>query len=469
MSESGEGVSGMAAGRSVNADRVYYNFEGRVPPVALEAEAAPLPAADDGEPKLITDTTLRDGAQDSRFALFPNEARLRYVDLLHNLDNGTGRIDSIETFIYQRRDLWVLDRLLEREYDFPKITTWIRVTPRDVKQLHEVSQGRIKETGLLASSSDHHIFDKLRYGSKEEAVDKYLEPILTACEYGMTPRVHLEDTTRADIEGWVIPFMCTVLKATEGRAKFRVCDTIGWGMPDPHVAMPQGVPRLISTLSRETGADLEFHGHNDFGLATANALAAWRYGCRRVNVTFAGLGERTGNTPLEQVIAGYIRLYGDPGFDLPVLSQMAALIEEHLLPVPDAAPIIGRVFSTQAGIHQAGVARQGDAPGGLIYLPYDPAMVGQEGAERAVIGSLSGAEGIVSILNREAESRSLDNRFSTVSRVVKEIYDRLQAAYDGRYDAESDRWLNYRTTFFSPEEIWQMAAASLGLEAGTPP
>ncbi|HSP54561.1 MAG TPA: 2-isopropylmalate synthase, partial [Dehalococcoidia bacterium] len=216
----------------INSDPVYYNFHGRMPPVELDPEPALLPVGDT-EPRLITDTTLRDGAQDSRFALFPNEARLRYVDLLHRLDNGSGRIWAIETFIYQKRDAWVLDKLLERGYEFPKITTWIRANPKDVKELYEVSQGRVKETGMLASASDHHIFDKLGYRSKEEAVDKYLKPILTACEYGMTPRVHLEDSTRADIFGWVIPFMRTVLDATEGRAKFRICDTIGWGVPDP--------------------------------------------------------------------------------------------------------------------------------------------------------------------------------------------------------------------------------------------
>ncbi|HEU4760189.1 MAG TPA: hypothetical protein VFT91_09450, partial [Dehalococcoidia bacterium] len=354
-------------GQKVNESRVYYNFQGRMPPVQLEPEPAPL-SLGDTEPRLLTDTTLRDGAQDSRFALFPNEARLRYVDLLHELDSGTGRVYAVETFIYQRRDLWVLDKLLEREYEYPRITTWIRATPRDVKELHDASQGRVKETGMLASSSDHHIFDKLGYRSKEEAIDKYLKPILTACEYGITPRVHLEDATRADVAGWLIPFMQTVLEQTERRAKFRVCDTIGWGLPDPYAAAPQGVPKLISTLARETGAELEFHGHNDFGLATANSLAAWRYGCLKVNVTFAGLGERTGNTSLEQVLAGYIRTYGDPGFKLPVLAEMASLLEEHLTPVPHTAPIIGQVFTTQAGIHQAGVARQEEAPGGLIYL-----------------------------------------------------------------------------------------------------
>jgi isopropylmalate/homocitrate/citramalate synthase len=451
---------------NVNEERVYYNFHGRMPPVVLEPEPAEPPIGDT-EPRLITDTTLRDGAQDSRFPLFPNEARVRYVDLLHRLDNGTGRIWSVETFIYQQRDAWVLDRLLERGYEYPKITTWIRANPKDVKELYEVSQGRVKETGMLASSSDHHIFDKLGYHSKEEAIEKYLKPILTACEYGITPRVHLEDTTRADIHGWVIPFMQTVLHATEGAAKFRVCDTIGWGVPDPYAALPYGIPHLISTLYRETGAELEFHGHNDFGVATANSLAAWRFGCRKVNVAFAGLGERTGNTSLEQMLATMIRFYGDPGFDLSVLPEMASLIGTNLTPIPHNAPIIGEVFTTQAGIHQAGVARQADAPGGLIYLAYDPALVGRNEVERSMVGAMSGSEGIVAILNDEAKRRGLDTRFTTMSRVVKEIYDAVQAAYDGQYDQTSNAWTGYRTTFFTSDEIWEMASRSLGLGDGS--
>ena len=453
----------MVTQAKINSERVYYNYHGQMPPVELEPEPATVPTADTG-PRLITDTTLRDGAQDSRFALFPNEARLRYVDLLHQLDNGTGAIWAVETFIYQKRDAWVLDKLLERGYEYPQITTWIRANPKDVKELYEVSQGRVKETGMLASSSDHHIFDKLGYRSKEEAVDKYLKPILTACEYGITPRVHLEDATRADIFGWVIPFMRTVLEETEGRAKFRVCDTIGWGVPDPYAALPMGIPRLISTLQRETGAELEFHGHNDFGVATANSVAAWRYGCQKVNVAFAGLGERTGNTSLEQMIAALIRFYGDPGFDLSVLPQMRELVEENLIELAHNAPIIGEVFSTQAGIHQAGVARQEEAPGGLIYLAYAPQLVGRDHAERHLVGGLSGSEGIVAILNEQAESRGLEARFSSMSRVVKDIYDRVQAAYDGQYNEASGSWEDYRTAFFTPEEIWKMASEFLGQE-----
>src|SRR3989442_9392954 len=359
----------MVTKSKINAERVYYNFDGGMPPVQLENEPAPLPAPET-EPKLITDTTLRDGAQDSRIPLFPNEARLRYVDLLHRLDNGTGSIHAVETFIYQKRDQWVLEKLLERGYEFPKITTWIRANPKDVKELYEISQGRVKETGMLASSSDHHIFDKLGYHSKEEAVEKYLKPVLTAMEYGITPPVHLEDTTRADIYGWVIPFMQTVMEQTEGKAKFRVCDTIGWGLPDPYAAMPQGIPKLISTLRREIGAELEFHGHNDFGLATANSITAWRYGCLKVYTGFARLGVRSVNNSLEQIDSAYTRHSRDPDCALPALSELASLINRDLIPAPRTAPIVGEVFTTQAGIHQPGVAKQANAPGGPTYLAY---------------------------------------------------------------------------------------------------
>ena len=446
---------------AVNPSRLYYNFGGRWPPVPWEATPA-LPPTNQKLPKLITDTTLRDGAQDSRFALFPHEAKLRYYDLLHQLDNGCGVIDNTEVFIYQRRDLWVLDQLLAREYSFPRITTWTRATPKDIRDLVEVSQGRIRETGILASASDHHIFDKLAFRSKEEAIEKYLRPVMTALEHGITPRVHLEDTTKADIGGWVLPFMHRVLQETAGQAKFRLCDTIGWGVPDPRAGLPVGIPHLVATLYRETGAELEFHGHNDFGLATANALAAWTYGCRAVNTTFGGLGERTGNTPLEQMVALYVRAYGDPGFDLHALADIRRLLDAEVVPTSPKQPIIGDVFSTQAGIHQQGVARQHASEGGLIYLAYEPSLVGRDSEELDLIGALSGMEGIVAVLNGEMEKTTgQPGRFTTASRVVKQIYDCIQAAYDGEYEPETDRFVGCRRTFFSPAELAALAA-SLG-------
>ena len=254
------------SGYQVNPARKYFNFGGRMPPLKLEEAPAEIPAfGPHTYPKLITDTTLRDGAQDPCFAMFPNEAKLAYFDLLHELDNGTGTIDAVEVFIYQKRDLWTLEKLLERGYKSPRVTTWTRATPKDIRDLVQVSGGKVTETGMLVPCSDHHIFDRMGFHSKGEAVEKYLAPILTACEHGITPRVHLEDATRSDVEGWVIPFMCRVMEETQGRACFRICDTLGLGTADPYAALPFGIPRMVSSLSRASGADLEFHGHNDFG------------------------------------------------------------------------------------------------------------------------------------------------------------------------------------------------------------
>ena len=317
---------------------------------------------------------------------------------------------------------------------------------------------------MLASASDHHIFDKLGFRSKEEAIEKYLQPIETALENDIVPRIHLEDCTRADIFGWVIPFMQRVLDLSKGIAKFRLCDTIGWGVPDPYAALPWGIPRLFTTIKEETGAELEFHGHNDFGLATANSVMSWRYGWTKVNTAFGGLGERTGNCALEQMIAALIRYYGDPGLDLTLLEEMKELIHGEVTPLPDRAPIIGEVFTTVAGIHQAGVARQADAPGGLIYLPFEASLFGRDTVELSRVGSLSGSEGIISILNRAMESRGSEQRFSGTNRVVKQIYDRIQAEYDGQLDEAANSYSGYRRDFYTSDEIVAIARELGALE-----
>jgi isopropylmalate/homocitrate/citramalate synthase len=351
----------------------------------------------------------------------------------------------------------VLEELLKRGYKFPQVTTWTRATPKDIKMMVDVTQGSVKETGMLASSSDHHIFDKLGFKSKEEAMDKYLAPIITAVESKVVPRVHLEDATKADIYGFVIPFIQRVQEETHGLAKFRVCDTLGVGVPDPYAALPFGIPRLISTLVKETGAEIEFHGHNDFGYATANTVMAWQYGAKRANVAFGGLGERTGNTCLEQVLANYIRLYGDPGFKLEALPQMRDLIDKEVSPISSKQPIIGEVFSSQAGIHQTGLSRQDKAQGGAIYLPFAPELLGETDYELNKIGALSGMDGIVSVLNRYVKAISgQDGKYTTTSRTAKYIYDKVQEAYDGVWNENTRRWTS-RRTFFTPEEIYSLA------------
>ncbi len=348
---------------------------------------------------------------------------------------------------------------MDRGYKSPRVTTWTRATPKDIRDLVQVSAGKVTETGMLASCSDHHIFDRLGFRSKEEAIERYLAPILTACEHGITPRVHLEDATRSDVEGWVLPFVYRVTAETKGKARFRICDTLGIGVPDPYAALPLGIPRLVSTIYRASGAELEFHGHNDLGYATANSMAAFRYGCKRVNVTFAGLGERTGNTALEQVLVNYVRAYADPGLKLEVLGEIAELIQTKVVSIPQKLPIVGsNIFTTQAGLHQTGIQRQAEAQGGLIYLPFLPGSVGHKEVELNRIGALSGMDGIISVFNRYQETKGIHgHQLSSVSKLTKHIYDLIHEAYDGHYDETQDKFVEYRTTFFEAEELARMA------------
>ena len=133
------------------------------------------------------------------------------------------------------------------------------------------------------------------------------------------------------------------------------------------------------------------------------------------------------------------------------------LVDGEVTDLNDRAPIIGEVFTTSAGIHQAGVARQEDAPGGLIYLPFAASLFGRKETELSRVGSLSGSEGIVSILNREMERRGKEQSFSNTSRVVKQIYDKIQDEYDGQYDQSSQSFKDYRKDFYTSDEIVGMA------------
>ncbi len=193
-------------------------------------------------------------------------------------------------------------------------------------------------------------------------------------------------------------------------------------------------------------------------MATANTMAALAYGCKRANVAVAGLGERSGNTSLEQVLVNSIRLYGDPGFRLEKLSDIRDLLTENVIQIPAKQPIIGDVFATQAGIHQSGVSRQDVAEGGLIYLPFDARIIGGEAKELNLIGALSCMDGIVEVLNSHIEQKTgVKGTYKVSSRAVKSAYDNIQSAYDGLMDDEGTKVpANQRRSFFYGEEIFLM-------------
>jgi citrate (Re)-synthase len=308
-----------------------------------------------------TETTHRDGQQGG--LPLSTETSLKIYDILCRFTGASGAIRQAEFFAYRPSDRAALEGALERYRSGAPIepTTWIRATAKDVGLIASLG---VRETGMLASASDYHTFHKFTPGGRNQAAQTYLEAVQMALDAGIRPRLHLEDATRAPMD-FMAPFVEAALAMSasygpELRPKFRVCDTMGLGLPHDDVALPRSVPRLIRAL-RELGLaaeDLEFHPHNDTWLVVANCLAAIRAGCAVINGTTLGKGERTGNAPLEGVLSHLIGMgyFAERRPDFTALNDLVDLYAQMDEPIPPKYPLYGRdAHRTRAGVHADGL------------------------------------------------------------------------------------------------------------------
>ena len=174
----------------------------------------------------ITDTTFRDGQQ--ALAPFTADQIVNLFELMHRLGGPNGVIKQTEFFLYSEKDREAVRRCHEKGYKYPEITSWIRANKKD---FHLVKEMGIKETGILTSCSDYHIFLKLKK-TRRQALDMYLEIVKAALSDGIVPRCHFEDITRADIYGFCVPFAQALMNISEDAKipiKIRLCDTLGVG------------------------------------------------------------------------------------------------------------------------------------------------------------------------------------------------------------------------------------------------
>jgi len=307
----------------------------------------------------VTDTTFRDGQQ-SRPPYMPEQIAKIY-DLLHEIDGGSGLIRQSEFFLYSDRDREAVELCKERGYKYPEVTGWIRAVKSDFKL---VKQMGLQETGILTSVSDYHIFLKLRK-TRAQAMDAYLDVIRSALESGVIPRCHFEDITRADYDGFVLPFASELRELAEGynsKVKIRLCDTLGFGVPWANAALPRSIPKLISGLKGIGFPSewLEWHGHNDLHKVQVNATTAWLYGCSAANSSIFGIGERTGNPPLEAMVVEHAQLKGMvEGVKYAAITKLAEYAKKKLgFEIPKNYPLVGRDFNvTRAGIHADGLLK----------------------------------------------------------------------------------------------------------------
>ncbi|MBO5490480.1 MAG: histone-lysine N-methyltransferase, partial [Desulfovibrio sp.] len=400
-----------------------------------EVLLAPRPA----EQMRITDTTFRDGQQARPPYTVKQVAKM--FDFLHRLGGKTGLISASEFFLYSARDRKCIDVCRARGYRFPRVTAWIRANKEDLKLARDME---FDETGMLTSVSDYHIFLKLGK-TRREALDMYAGLAEQALEWGIIPRCHFEDVTRADIYGFCLPLAQRLMELSRQSGmpvKIRLCDTMGYGVPYPGAALPRSVQRIVRAFTDEAGVPgewLEWHGHNDFHKVLVNGVTAWLYGCGAVNATLFGFGERTGNTPLEALLVEYISLTGeDAAADTTILSEVAEFFEKELnYRIPHNYPFVGRDFNaTRAGVHVDGLAKNEE-----IYNIFDTSrLLGRP--VPIIITDKSGRAGVAYWINANL-NLPRERQVSKNHPAVGQIYDAVMAAYES----------TGRTTSFSHEEM----------------
>ncbi len=383
----------------------------------------------------ITDTTFRDGQQSRE--PFTSDQILRIYDYLHQLSGPKGVIRQSEFFLYSKKDRDAVYKCLERGYKFPEVTSWIRASKKDFELVKEVG---LKETGILVSCSDYHIFHKLKM-TRKQVVDHYLAVIKECIETGIKPRCHLEDLTRADFYGFVVPFvreLMDLMDETGVPVKIRACDTMGYGVSFPGSVLPRSVPGIIYGLNHHARVPshlIEWHGHNDFYKAVQNSSTAWLYGCSSVNGCLLGIGERTGNTPIEAMIIEYAQLKGTlDGMDTTVITDIAEYFEKELgYAIPPKTPFVGKNFNvTRAGIHADGLLKNEE-----IYNIFDTSKLLRRPV-RVAITNTSGISGVAHWINAYynlTDKNALDKHHP----VVKKVKDWVDNEYDnGRVTAITD-------------------------------
>ena len=388
----------------------------------------------------ITDTTFRDGQQ----AMEPYTVQ-QIVDLfklLSRLSGPKGVVRQTEFFVYSKKDREALDRCRELGLKFPEITTWIRASKEDFKLVADLG---IRETGMLTSCSDYHIFKKLKM-TRRQAMDTYLATVKEAFAAGVIPRCHLEDITRADFYGFVVPFVNALQDLSREAGipvKIRACDTLGLGVPYGGSTLPRCVPGIIYGLRHYADVParcLEWHGHNDFHLATANAGHAWMYGASAVNCTLLGIGERTGNVPLESMVFQYAGFRGTlDGMDTTAITDIARYFQREIgYNIPENAPFVGRNFNvTRAGIHADGLLKDEE-----IYNIFDTKRLLNRPAS-VMIGKTSGLAGIAYWINDnydltgDAAIAKNDPLVAQLKAWVDEEYENGRQSTLGRHELEA--------------------------------
>jgi homocitrate synthase NifV len=329
------------------------------------------------KPIRINDTTLRDGEQAAGVA-FTVEEKVALAVLMdeigiHELEVGIPAMGNDEAIAISK----ICQLGLKAD-----IIGWNRAVRSDIEA--SIACG-LKRVHISIPVSDIQINAKFG-GDCRQVFDRLRDAVSFAVDRGLFVAVGGEDSSRAD-ESFL---QDVVLSAQDwGAGRFRFCDTVG-------ILDPGSTARRVANLARSLVIPIEMHTHNDFGLATANALAGIQAGATSVNTTVNGLGERAGNAALEEIVMILKRLYHH---ELPIdtrrfreLSRRVATASGY--DVPPWKAIVGEnTFVHESGIHAHGVLKN---PG--TYEPFSPEEVGRE--RKLVLGKHSGRHLVLNVLEQ---------------------------------------------------------------------
>ncbi|MHB0914070.1 MAG: homocitrate synthase [Thermoleophilia bacterium] len=320
---------------------------------------------------LIDDTTLRDGEQTAG-VVFANEEKVRIARLLneigvHEIEVGIPAMGGDEKK--------TIKRIASLDLDV-SLMAWNRAVVEDIQ--HSIDCG-VNAVAISMSASDIHIEHKLMK-SRKWVLEQIRKAVDFAKSKGLYVSINAEDASRANLE-----FLVRFAKAGRecGADRLRFCDTVG-------ILDPFDTYNVISYLKRMVDIDIETHTHNDFGMATANAIAGLKAGASHVNTTVNGLGERAGNAALEEVV---MALKYISKVDLNLKTERFRELSEYVAQassraIPAWKPIVGtNVFAHESGIHADGVIKNP-----LNYEVFSPEEVGLE--RQLMIGKHSGGNAI---------------------------------------------------------------------------